>query len=375
MRNELRRAQVRFYDLRRHDDGIRGELEEACRRVVASGRFILGQEVEAFEHEFAAYCGVRHCIGVGNGLDALHLVLRGLGIGTGDEVVVPAQTFIATWLAVSYAGATPVPVDVDPRTANMAPELVEAAITRRTRAVMPVHLFGNPADMHAISPIARRRNLAVIEDAAQAHGAIYHGKRAGSLGDAAAFSFYPSKNLGAFGDAGAVVCDDSKLAERVKTLRNYGSTSKYYHELPGYNSRLDELQAAVLRVKLRHLDVWNRRRNEIADLYTGGISKLGDSVKAPEHDEHVSSSWHLYVVRAAQRDGLQNHLGKRGIETAIHYPRIPAEQSAYGNYRSTISHCPNAVQYARSSISLPMGPYLENWEVTAALDAIRQYAG
>jgi len=368
-------APVAFYDLRRHDETIRAELEEASRRVIASGRFVLGQEVEAFECEFAAYCGVRHCIGVGNGLDALHLVLRGLGIGTGDEVIVPAQTFIATWLAVSYAGAVPVPIDVDPATANIAPELVEAAITPRTRAVIPVHLFGRPADMHAVSAIAKRRNLVLIEDAAQAHGATYHGKRAGSLGDAAAFSFYPSKNLGAFGDGGAVLCDDSTLARLVRTLRNYGSTSKYHHELMGYNSRLDELQAAVLRVKLRYLDIWNQRRTRIADLYTKGISRLNSSINTPAHEEHVSSSWHLYVIRSTQRDGLQSFLASRGIESAIHYPRTPAEQDAYGRHTATISGNPNAVRHARCSLSLPIAPYLENSEVTAVLDAIREYVG
>jgi dTDP-4-amino-4,6-dideoxygalactose transaminase len=375
MKAEPWRPQVAFYDLRRHDDAIRAELEEASRRVIASGRFVLGQEVEAFEYEFAAYCGAEHCIGVGSGLDALHLVLRGLEIGTGDEVIVPAQTFIATWLAVSYAGAVPIPVDVDPGTANMAPELVEAAITPRTRALIPVHLFGKPADMHAIAAIAQRRNLAVIEDAAQAHGATYHGKRAGSLGDAAAFSFYPSKNLGAFGDGGAVLCNDSTLAKRVRSLRNYGSTSKYHHELPGYNSRLDEWQAAVLRIKLRHLDTWNQRRTQIADLYTQGIYVLNSSVKTPAQEEHVSSSWHLYVIRFTQRDGLQSFLAKRGIETGIHYPQTPAEQAAYASYSSTISRSPNAVRHARSSLSLPIAPYLENWEVTAVLDAIREHVG
>lgn len=252
---------------------LKAELDEAYFRFMQSAWYILGREVEAFEQEFASYCGVRHCVGVGNGLEALHLILRAYGIGPGDEVIVPSNTYIATWLAVSYAGAVPVPVEPDPRTYNLDPSQVEAAITARTKAVMPVHLYGQPADMDPIMAIARNRGLKVIEDNAQAQGARYKGRRTGALGDAAGNSFYPGKNLGAFGDAGAVTTDDADLADRVRTLRNYGSKRKYYNDCRGFNSRLDELQAALLRVKLKKLDEWNDRRRAVAAWYEAGLAR------------------------------------------------------------------------------------------------------
>jgi dTDP-4-amino-4,6-dideoxygalactose transaminase len=372
MKNERWPVQIPFYDLKRHDEGIRAEIEAACRRVIRSGHFVLGEEVEAFEGEFAAYCGVPHCIGVGNGLDALHLILRALGIGASDEVIVPAQTFIATWLAVSYAGAIPVPVDVDRRTANILPELIEAAITPRTRAVIPVHLFGQPAEMDSILSIAQRRGIAVIEDAAQAHGATYHGKKTGSLGDAAAFSFYPSKNLGAFGDGGAVVCRDGVLANKIRKLRNYGSEAKYRHELLGFNSRLDELQAAILRVKLGHLDKWNTRRRHIAEQYNDALTPLDRFLEAPYQAQAACSSWHLYVITTPHRERLSGILSRTGIQTAMHYPQIPAEQAVYCDARSLGRDCPNALAHARRCLSLPMAPYLEDSEIATIVSAIRE---
>jgi dTDP-4-amino-4,6-dideoxygalactose transaminase len=260
-------APVPFLDLGQTYLELKDEIDAAYQRVMRSGWFILGAEVEAFEREWAAYCGARHCVGVGNGLDALHLILRAYGIGAGDEVIVPANTYIATWLAVSHAGASVVPVEPRVATYNLDPERIEAAITTRTRAIIAVHLYGQPAEMDAINDVARKHNLRVIEDAAQSHGAAYHGRRAGGLGDAAGWSFYPGKNLGAFGDAGAITTNDDELAARLRTLRNYGSQVKYVNQVQGYNSRLDELQAAILRVKLPHLDAWNMRRLQIADFY------------------------------------------------------------------------------------------------------------
>jgi len=263
--------EVPFLELGQTYLEIKDELDAAYRRVMDSGWYILGEEVAAFEQEFAAYCGTRHCVGVGNGLDALQLILRAYGIGSGDEVIVPANTYIATWLAVSSSGASVVPVEPDERTFNLDPRRIETAITSRTRAVLPVHLYGQPAEMDAIREVARRHGLKVIEDAAQAHGARYGDRRVGSLGDAAGWSFYPTKNLGAYGDAGAVTTDDDELAQKVRLLRNYGSKSKYYNEERGVNSRLDELQAALLRVRLKHLDDWNRRRVRIAERYLNAL--------------------------------------------------------------------------------------------------------
>ncbi len=259
--------QVPFLNIKAQNVELKAELEAAYTRVMDSGWYILGKEVEAFEAEFASYCGVKYCVGVGNGLEALHLILRAYGIGEGDEVIVPANTYIATWLAVSYAGATPAPVEPDEKTFNINPELIEKAITKKTKAILPVHLYGQCADMDAINEIAKRRGIKVIEDAAQAHGALYKGRKAGSLGHAAGFSFYPGKNLGAIGDAGAVTTNDGELAEKIRLLRNYGSKVKYYNEVKGFNSRLDEMQAAFLRVKLKRLDEWNSRRMQIAKRY------------------------------------------------------------------------------------------------------------
>jgi dTDP-4-amino-4,6-dideoxygalactose transaminase len=335
---------------------LRQELDAAYRRVMERGWYILGDEVEAFESEFAAYCGARHCVAVANGLDALHLILRAMDIGPGDEVLVPSNTFIATWLAVSYAGAIPVPVEPDPLTYNINAKAIEAAVTSRTRAIIPVHLYGQPADMDAINAIAKRHNLAVIEDAAQAHGASYKGRRTGTLGKAAAFSFYPGKNLGALGDGGAVTTNDAQIAEAIRELRNYGSKVKYHHAVKGYNSRLDELQAAFLRVKLAHLDDWNRRRQGAAATYLRLLSI--DEIALPFVPEWADPVWHLFVVRSQHRDNLATTLAERGVGTVIHYPIPPHLQQAYAEMQLVPRSLPIAERLSREVLSLPMGPHL-----------------
>jgi dTDP-4-amino-4,6-dideoxygalactose transaminase len=359
---------VPFLDLQAPHQELNEELEGASRRVIASGHFILGPELEAFEVEFAAYCGVRYCIGVGNGLEALKLILQGYAIGPGDEVLVPAHTFIATWLAVTHAGATPIPVEVDPKTANLDPARLEAAITPRTRAILPVHLYGQPADMAPIRKIAVHHHLKVIEDAAQAHGARYQGQRAGRLGDAAGFSFYPGKNLGALGDGGAVTTDDAELAGRIRMLRNYGSREKYVHDLPGFNSRLDELQAAYLRVKLRVLDVWNARRSTVAAHYAAALGNTG--LVLPEVPAGIEPSWHLYVVRTNRRQELQESLAAGGVGTLIHYPLPPYRQQAYSGLRIDPGRFPVSEALAEEVLSLPMGPHLTDEQVGVVTDLL-----
>ncbi len=349
---------VPFLDLRAPYLELEEELDAAYRRVMGSGWYVLGREVEAFEEEFAAYCEAEHCVGVANGLDALHLILRACGIGEGDEVIVPSNTYIATWLAVSYAGATPVPVEPDEGTYNLDPELIEAAITPRTRAVIAVHLYGQPAEMDAINEVAGRHGLKVIEDAAQAHGARYKGRRAGSLGDAAGFSFYPGKNLGAFGDGGAVVTDDAELADRVRVLRNYGSRVKYHNEVKGFNSRLDELQAALLRVKLAKLDEWNARRQTVAARYLEALGEESD-LTLPSVPGWAEPVWHLFVVRHPEREALQRHLADMGIGTLVHYPVPPHLSEAYAGEGWLPEDFPVAEALAGDVLSLPMGPHLE----------------
>jgi dTDP-4-amino-4,6-dideoxygalactose transaminase len=339
---------------------LKTELDAAVQRALNSGRYILGEELEAFESEFAEYCGAKYCVGVGNGLDALHLILRAYGIGPGDEVIVPAHTFIATWLAVTYAGAKPVPVETcDDASYTISPERIETAITPRTRAIIPVHLYGRPADMTPITHIAGKHGLKVIEDAAQAHGARYQGRRAGSLGDAAAFSFYPAKNLGAFGDGGAITTADADLAAKLRSLRNYGSSAKYVHDVIGLNSRLDPLQAAILRVKLRHLDEWNARRLLLVECYQRSLA--GTAVALPLITAGFESVFHLFVLRTAKRDMLQAGLKKTGIETLIHYPLPPHKQGAYPSMRRL--HLPIAESLANEVLSLPLGPHLSCGEV------------
>lgn len=358
---------VPFLDLGKLHGAIREQLDEAYRRVVDSGHFIMGPELEAFEAEFARFSEVKHCVGVGNGLEAIHLLLRAFGIGPGDEVIVPSNTFIATWLAVSECGATPVPVEPSTETHNIEPSLIEKAITPRTRAIMPVHLYGQPADMDPINALAARHGLTVIEDAAQAQGARYKGRRACSLGHAAATSFYPGKNLGALGDGGAILTNDDAIAEKVRQLRNYGSKVKYQHELAGYNSRLDEMQAAFLRVKLSVLDQWNARRREVADQYSRLLA--GSSVELPTFPEYAEPVWHLYVVRSKQRDALKLHLEEQGISTVIHYPTPPHRQVCYSKFGN--SGLPVAELLANEVLSLPMSPMLTEEEIRCVAAGVR----
>ncbi len=348
---------IPFLDLKAPHAELKDELDGAYRRVMESGRFVLGPELEAFETEFAGYCEAKHCIGVGNGLEALHLILRALEIGVGNEVIVPSNTYIATWLAVSYAGATPIPVEPDERTFNIDPARIESAITPRTRAIIAVHLYGQPADTDPINELAAKYGLRVIEDAAQAHGARYKSRRTGSLADAAGFSFYPGKNLGALGDGGAVVTNDATLADRARVLRNYGSRVKYYNEMKGFNSRLDELQAALLRVKLRHLNEWNEGRKRVAEFYSQALEGVADLV-LPQVPDWADPAWHLFVVRHTERDRLQQHLAEAGIGTLIHYPCPPHLQAAYSELTYGSGAFPRAEQLAAEVLSLPIGPHL-----------------
>ncbi len=348
---------VPFLDMKPIYDELKPELDAAYERVMRSGWFVLGKEVEAFEAEYAAYCGAKHCIGLGNGLEALELVLRGWDIGAGDEVIVPSNTYIATWLAVTAVGAKVVPVEPVPAGPNIDPERIVAAVTSRTKAIMPVHLYGEPADMDAIMAIAAKHGIKVIEDVAQAQGSKVRGRRAGSLGHAGAHSFFPTKNIGAVGDGGAVTTDDPKLAERLRVLRNYGSRVKYVNIERGYNSRLDELQAAFLRAKLPRLDEWNDRRRAVAARYhdkLAGIPGLG-LPRAPQWAEPV---WHLYVVRTERRAELVAALDKAGIGSLIHYPTPPHLQQAYADLGQPRGSYPLAEKLAETVLSLPIGPHV-----------------
>ena len=346
---------MRFFEPDVADPGLAGELEAAYRRVAASGRLILGPELAAFESEFAAYCGAAHAVGVGNGLDALTLALRAAGVGAGDEVIAPSHTFVATWLAIAATGARPVPVEPDPATCTLTAEAVAAAVTPRTAAVIPVSLYGHPVDMDPLLAVCKRHGLFVLEDAAQSHGAAYEGRRTGSLAHATAFSFYPTKNLGALGDAGAVTTSDGGLAERLRKLRNYGSIRKYEHEHAGVNSRLDELQAAFLRAKLPRLDAANDRRRAHAAAYAealGGAAGLTLPVEAV-WARHV---YHLYVVRSPERDALQARLEAAGVQTLIHYPTPCHLQPAFADLGFRSGQFPLAERLAREVLSLPMWP-------------------
>ncbi|HSW83546.1 MAG TPA: DegT/DnrJ/EryC1/StrS family aminotransferase [Usitatibacter sp.] len=349
---------IPLLDLKALNAPFQREIDLALLRVAHSGRYILGPEVARFESEWAAYCGTTHCVGVASGLDALRLILMGYGIGPGDEVIVPSNTYIATWLAVSLAGATPVPVEPDPRTFNIDPAQIDAAVTSRTKAIIPVHLYGLPAHMSAIRYIADCHGLLVIEDAAQAHGATYEGRKVGSLGNAAAFSFYSTKNLGALGDAGAVTTNDPALACRIMRLRNYGGVGRVDHTVRGINSRLDEMQAAVLRVKLQRLDAMNDDRHQRANVY---FSRLGGGYKADS--THV---FHQFVIRTARRDALQAALAERGIHTDIHYPVPPHLEGAYSReFRP--GQFPIAEQLANEVLSLPIGNDIDVRPIAAAV--------
>lgn len=366
---------VPFLDLGGINARDRDELIAAFTRVLDSGWYILGREVEAFEREYATYCGAKHCIGVGNGLDALTLILHGyreLGwINSGDEVIVPANTYIATILAITENGLTPVLVEPDLAIYNLDPDRIEEKLTVRTRAILPVHLYGQTADMSAINTVARKHNLRVIEDCAQAHGARHAGRVAGKLGDAAGHSFFPSKNLGALGDGGAVTTDDDALAAVVRALRNYGSIRKYENRYKGVNSRLDELHAALLRVKLKHLDADNQRRREIASRYARGIKH--PAIVLPLVGAGNESVWHVYVVRTGRRDALQAHLRVRGIDTLIHYPIPPHQQQAYAEW-NVQSH-PITERIHREVLSLPISPVMTDAQAAAVIDACNTWSG
>lgn len=363
---------IPFLDLKAPYIELKQELDEAIARVVSSGWFIGGPEVEAFEKDYATYCGSSHAIGVANGLDALHLALLAMDVGPGDEVIVPSNTYIATWLAVSQCGATPVPVEPDALTYNIDPTRIESAISPRTKVILPVHLYGQPADMDPILVIARKHGLKVLEDGAQAHGAKYKGRRLGAHGDAVAWSFYPGKNLGAMGDGGAVTTNDAKLADRIQVLRNYGSRIKYVNEVQGYNSRLDPLQAAILRVKLAHLDTWNSRRSAIAAQYQSGLVGCGFSL--PFVPDWAEPAWHIYAVQSSQRDTLQKALTEVGVGTLIHYPIPPHLQEAYANLGFSKGSFQIAEKIHREVLSLPMGPHLDIDSATQVIVACMSVA-
>jgi len=348
---------IKFIDLRAAHEEIGAELNAAVSRVVDSGWYLLGPELESFESEFAEYCGTRHCVGVASGLSALELALQAAGIGPGDEVIVPAYTWVATWIAVTKTGARPVPVDVEEHTYNIDPRQIPAAITSSTAAIVPVHLRGQPADMDAISEIAEAHRLAVIEDAAQAHGARHRGRRAGSLATAAAFSFYPTKNLGALGDGGAVTTDDDEIADRVRLLRNYGTRDRYSIETAGVNSRLAEIQAAVLRVKLPRLDDWNAARARLAEIYRLAFADH-DSLSVPEVPDWADPVWHLFVVGHPDRNACRAALEEQGIETLVHYPVPPHLSGAYGDFGMGRGSFPVTECLADATLSLPIYPQL-----------------
>jgi dTDP-4-amino-4,6-dideoxygalactose transaminase len=363
---------IPFLDLGAAYRELADELDAAAKRVLESGRYILGPEAEAFEREFATYCGVRHCIGTGNGLDALTLILRGLDIGPGDEVIVPGNTYIATWLAVSHVGATPVPVEPIEATYQLDPALVTERIGPRTRAIIAVHLYGMPADMDPLAVVARDHDIELIEDAAQAHGARYGSRRCGSLGRAAGFSFYPGKNLGGYGDGGAITTDDDALADRVRVLGNYGSRVKYENETKGWNTRLDELQAALLRVRLGRLDEWNERRSATADTYSRLLPEAIPEAQLPGPTQGAEPVWHQYVIGVDDRSRVMDELARHGIGTLIHYPIPPHRSGAYAGEQWPA--LPVTERLAERVLSLPIGPQLSGDDVDAVVEAIAALA-
>lgn len=361
-----------FLDLQPTYAASREAIDAALARVAASGWFILGRELEGFERQWAAYCGTAHAVGLGNGLDALHLGLKALGVGEGDEVIVPSNTYIATWLAVSQCGATPVPVEPDPRTYNLDPARIEAAVTPRTKVILPVHLYGQPADMDAINAVAARRGLRVLDDCAQAHAARWQGRRVGGLADVSAWSFYPGKNLGAMGDGGGLTTDDATVADAVRVLRNYGSRVKYHNEVKGVNSRLDEMQAAVLAAKLPDLDRLTDARRRIAAQLLDGLAAA--PVVLPFVPAGAEPAWHLFVIRHEARDRLQAALAADGIGTLIHYPVPPHLQPAYRELGHAPGDFPVAEAIHREVLSLPLWPGMSEAQVEAVIQAVRRHA-
>lgn len=363
---------IPFLDLKSVYESSRRGIDAALLRVAASGSYLLGRELAAFEAAYAIHCSVRHCVGVANGLDALHLGLLALGVGEGDEVIVPANTYIATWLAVSRCGARVVPIEPVEGTFNIDPERIEAAISSRTKVLLPVHLYGQPADMDPINALASKHRLHVLDDCAQAHAARYKGRSVGSLAELSAWSFYPGKNLGAFGDGGAVTGDDASLLEQVRVLGNYGSRVKYQNEVKGFNSRLDEIQAAVLAIKLAGLEHATERRRVIAARYCEAMRDL--PLRLPEVPAFSEPAWHLFVVRHADRDRFQKRLTERGIGTLIHYPVPPHLQPAYAELGWKKGRFPIAEAIHAEVLSLPMWPGLDDAAVEQVIDAVRACA-
>jgi len=360
---------VPFLDLGASYRELQTDIEAAVLRSLRSGWYIGGSDVESFENAYASFTQAQHCVGLSNGLEALHLALLALGVQPGDEVIVPSNTFIATWLAVSECGAVPVPVEPDAQTCNIDASLIEAAITERTKVIVPVHLYGQPADMDAVLALARRHGLRVLEDAAQAQGARYKGQRIGAHGDIVAWSFYPGKNLGAVGDAGAITTNDAALADKVRVLRNYGSRQRYVNEVQGFNSRLDPVQAAVLEVKLAHLPEWNGRRAQIAARYAAAFADTG--LLLPTVPDWAEPAWHLYCVRHPQRDHLRQLLTDKGVETLVHYPIAPHLQAAYAGLGYGRGAFPLAETMADSLISLPIGPAMSDEQVTHVIVSVQ----
>lgn len=359
---------IPFLDLRAAYLELKPEIDAACQRVLESGRYISGEEVEAFESSYGQYSEAQHCVGVANGLDALFVSLKAMDVGAGDEVIVPSNTYIATWLAVSQCRATPVPVEPCKDTYNIDPDKIECKITGRTKVIIPVHLYGQPADLDPIMELAGKYQLKILEDAAQAQGARYKGKRIGAHGDAVAWSFYPGKNLGAMGDAGAVTTDNAELAERIRVLGNYGSQHKYENTVKGVNSRLDPLQAAILSVKLKYLDEWNARRTALADAYSREL--VGSSLILPDVIAAAQPVWHQFVIRTRDRNHLQQLLQREGISTMIHYPTPPHLQKAYSDLGFSTGNFPLAEAMADQMLSLPIGPHLDSLKTQYVLDAI-----
>ena len=370
---------IKFLDLKKVNERFRAELEVAAKRVLDSGWYLLGKEVERFESAFAAYCGVKHCIGVANGLDALNLIIKGYGFGPGDEIIAPANTYIASILAISGNGCTPVLVEPNWQTRLIDADLIEAAITPRTKAIMVVHLYGRAMDMTKVWPLAKKYNLKVIEDSAQAHGAMFAGRRCGNLGDASGFSFYPGKNLGCLGDGGAVTTNDDELAKRVRALRNYGSDRKYHHIYKGVNSRLDEIQAAWLAVKLLHLDADNRRRAEIAARYCREISNPlielphdpNQTIEQSRNRTILSHVWHVFAITSSERDRLDKYLADNGVQTNIHYPTPPHQQGAYTEFAQL--SFPRTERMHREILSLPISPVLTDEEVGEVIRLVNAF--
>jgi dTDP-4-amino-4,6-dideoxygalactose transaminase len=361
---------IPYLDLRAPYLELKEEMDSAYHRVMNSGWFILGNEVQNFEKEFAEYCQTKHCIGVANGLEALYLTLKAWNIGPGDEVIVPANTYIATWLAITHSGAKPVPVEPDIKTYNIDVKKISDALTDRTKAIIPVHLYGQPADMDPIADLAEKKNIRILEDSAQAHGARYKHKCTGNLGDAAAFSFYPGKNLGASGDAGAVTTNNDALADRIRILRNYGSRTKYYNETIGFNSRLDELQAAFLRVRLKHLDSWNQRREKIANIYIKEISSR--TIILPQVLKCTNPVWHIFPIRVKNRASIQNILKIHDIETLIHYPVPPHLSQAYRTLGFHKGKFPNTEIISDEELSLPIGPHMDEEQIMNVVNALNK---